>query len=495
MGGKFKYFAKYITARYTGGIMLYAGVVHERLNLIIFNTKQHLLKLLDTLEINVDEENIIDKNNQLIECSCCEERITLDNLGNIMPGSKEFFCDDPTCLAEYISEHYPEPDILKPHELMSTILATAIGKDALNILKKTLFDFHKISDEYNIHLRDSLDANILLIDNGEVLSVSKKLFDKSIFGIGKETLLPIQIRLVNQHRWHKELIRKLKPYLTKEDHEALIIAYTIIRLEDDTIEDLLSLKRIINVRERFEKKYKENGKRIYNMARSRFIEDIIYPSMEICETKTEDKVKRINEGTKIFNEFLGYNPINIYVPTEMSDEGLITEMKLRLLTRNEPIIRIYGRRENWDRIKNICSGYVETYPEYAKHYESYTLGVSHAGCCRIWKEELGDLFEVERDREQQELQKIKMETITNFEIELSALKNTIELNLFKNICKNKGIENGEISKVENEITITINKIFKEKGITLTEDAMKVLLNILIDCMEKTNKVLMQSCNE
>ena len=47
---------------------------------------------------------VVDENNDKVVCTNCNCEITKENLGNIHPGSKLFFCDNPACFAGYVRE-------------------------------------------------------------------------------------------------------------------------------------------------------------------------------------------------------------------------------------------------------------------------------------------------------------------------------------------------------------------------------------------------------
>jgi hypothetical protein len=60
-------------------------LIFKQLNIV---EKDEYFKDQDT------DENIL--------CECCQEPITKENLGNIVPGSRKFYCKEPSCFATYI---------------------------------------------------------------------------------------------------------------------------------------------------------------------------------------------------------------------------------------------------------------------------------------------------------------------------------------------------------------------------------------------------------
>jgi len=74
----------------------------EEIGAVIFNQKQ-IPDLIKTLGLKMKTHYII-MDNEIVQCSSCNTKITDKNLGNIMPGSKKFFCDNPACFSKYVSE-------------------------------------------------------------------------------------------------------------------------------------------------------------------------------------------------------------------------------------------------------------------------------------------------------------------------------------------------------------------------------------------------------
>ena len=84
---------------------MHAGVEESRLNLIVFDDESTLRKLLEGLGLTVSPGGAVRKEERAQHCACCDSGLTVTNLGNIMPGSLQLFCDKPTCLAEYVLQY------------------------------------------------------------------------------------------------------------------------------------------------------------------------------------------------------------------------------------------------------------------------------------------------------------------------------------------------------------------------------------------------------
>jgi len=75
----------------------------EPVNMILFK-KGEEGEVLELLGIQMRDGNIIDESGEAATCYGCGTKMTTHNLGNVMPGSKLIFCDNPACFASYISE-------------------------------------------------------------------------------------------------------------------------------------------------------------------------------------------------------------------------------------------------------------------------------------------------------------------------------------------------------------------------------------------------------
>ncbi len=69
-------------------------------------TESDLSELLSSLDIETDKvglkEYILDSAGERATCECCGSEIYKENVGNIMRGSKHFYCKNPACFANYL---------------------------------------------------------------------------------------------------------------------------------------------------------------------------------------------------------------------------------------------------------------------------------------------------------------------------------------------------------------------------------------------------------
>ena len=77
--------------------------------MIVFDEKQ-LPKILTSFGIQqvVSESDLRtylkDSENKPIKCECCDKVLDINNVGNIMKGSKKFYCKNPSCYSSYLIE-------------------------------------------------------------------------------------------------------------------------------------------------------------------------------------------------------------------------------------------------------------------------------------------------------------------------------------------------------------------------------------------------------
>ena len=80
----------------------------KSLGLVVFRGEEDVPKFKDEYGFEIKSNKYLKKDGKDINCHCCEKPLKTSNLGSILPGSRLFYCDDPTCLAEYVSEHIEE---------------------------------------------------------------------------------------------------------------------------------------------------------------------------------------------------------------------------------------------------------------------------------------------------------------------------------------------------------------------------------------------------
>lgn len=81
----------------------HAGFEADELNIVVFDTEAQLENILKQTGLKVDEnKHVIDPKGEVIKCSSCNEEVTLEHLGHVLPGSYYVYCRNPICIMDYI---------------------------------------------------------------------------------------------------------------------------------------------------------------------------------------------------------------------------------------------------------------------------------------------------------------------------------------------------------------------------------------------------------
>jgi len=72
--------------------------------LISFDIEQ-VDEIVEKVGLKFNKNDYLIDDNKIIKCKCCGHPIKKRNLGNILPGSKIIYCDNPTCFAEYMDDY------------------------------------------------------------------------------------------------------------------------------------------------------------------------------------------------------------------------------------------------------------------------------------------------------------------------------------------------------------------------------------------------------
>lgn len=248
-------------------------------------------------------------------------------------------------------------------------------------LKKILQNF-KLLPEINIDVKianktvniEHSNFNTLIL-NPQTEKYAKDLFEKADFGFGRKDLAPIESEIAYQTLDHRQIIKKIKPYLISQDVGALTCSATVIRLEDKQDKEADTLYK------KLRECYGARGRKIYNMLRSKIyegsniFESIICPFLDIAQSKYPDdpfKVRGI--FTKFFEDILMYYPYGIWInkPKEVKDYQIKVLGRLR---RESLPISVYARGKSCiDTAIEVCKFVIENDSELALEREDYELG-------------------------------------------------------------------------------------------------------------------------
>lgn len=87
---------------------LHAGLEDGTLNLIVFDDTEQLRTMLNTIGFLVGDEGIVTDEGKLVTCSGCGCKLTVDEIGHVMPPN-HFYCNSSVCIMDYYERYgYPE---------------------------------------------------------------------------------------------------------------------------------------------------------------------------------------------------------------------------------------------------------------------------------------------------------------------------------------------------------------------------------------------------
>ena len=79
----------------------------QKVNLVVFDEGQ-LPKILGSFGIKmvVDKSDLKtyleNSDGAPVKCKCCDDILEINNVGNIMRGSHDFYCKNPSCYSNYL---------------------------------------------------------------------------------------------------------------------------------------------------------------------------------------------------------------------------------------------------------------------------------------------------------------------------------------------------------------------------------------------------------
>lgn len=238
--------------------------------------------------------------------------------------------------------------------------------------------------------------NVLLADSEEVQNTASALVHGRAFGIGKRSNAPIQGALVNQASGDKNVIKTLRRYLLPEDNAAIVTAYAIMRLEDGQT-DFTSVETLRRAKDKYFANDTERRQRVYNRCRSGYTRDILYELAMDMEADARPKAEIARAVREAWNTSLALAPLDIYVSADMAEDTVPMLIREKLTQR--PLVRVYARGKKWANIIGHTMLYAQA-NGLRWHQEDHPIGLTRAGCCRLWKPEFGDQWPpIERDLE------------------------------------------------------------------------------------------------
>jgi hypothetical protein len=249
-------------------------------------------------------------------------------------------------------------------------------KKAIEYLKKIISSEKTVQNKYSIDLRNS-NSTVLILDTSTIPDVDS-LFGK--FALVREEKVPHVNSLVSPYRFQGIVLDELRNVLSINDTNAIRMAFASVNTERDG-----NIKKAQQIRNDLIRKYKEKGRRIYNMASSEVFQEFIYPFIQMKDQyRGEEDFPRIYEKhlVGLFDEFLDTNPFSIWVNDLISAEVITSGIIERMVIIKSPYVSIYGRGP--DSIRKIRRGakdFISQYDLFESTEKSYQkLGLDAIQC-------------------------------------------------------------------------------------------------------------------
>lgn len=173
----------------------------------------------------------------------------------------------------------------------------------------------------------------------------------------REESLPYQVI-------HKDLLQDYIEYeeISKSKLESLLLLKEVLSL--DELECILMARRIQIAFEKndkslvdklynqLEKHYPKKGRKVANLIKAGYFDELIIPMIGVCKNLHGDKYKE--KFREFYNNILTFFPTAIFVNSEITEEILEEEIYKRLKLKTIPMIRIHSMgKENIIKVEKV----------------------------------------------------------------------------------------------------------------------------------------------
>ena len=220
----------------------------------------------------------------------------------------------------------------------------------------------------------------------------------------REEKIPHVNSLVSPYKYQGVVLEELRTVLSINDINAIRMAFASVNLERDG-----NIKQAQDLRNDLTEKYKERGRRIYNMASSQVFQNFLYPFIQMRDQyRDEDDYPMVYEThlEQLFNEFIKTNPFSIWVKPNVSAVDVTSSIQERLIIIKSPYVSIYGRgSESIKKIKDGSTEFINHCDLFESSEKSYKkLGLDAVQCVitrkpGITEEDIDELLEGEEETE------------------------------------------------------------------------------------------------
>lgn len=236
-------------------------------------------------------------------------------------------------------------------------IATSLGLSIAvlkKIVKKFIGNTRQQQSQININIENS---NILISKgSGDVINNAEILFQTKKFGMMREEMMASALTMQVESLAHQDDLALLDKVLTPMDYSAIVIVYTVIRLDNAGNSD-----ESREVYHQLISKHKERGRRIYNLMRGGYFEDIIFDvkwEMMFCGARPEaikDKIQRR------FNKIVETSDVAIFVNEYTFPFMLIESINKKLIEKGK--VNIHFREPYYSIVEDSLEMVKKDFPK------------------------------------------------------------------------------------------------------------------------------------
>ena len=240
------------------------------------------------------------------------------------------------------------------------------AKAVLDFVKKSRKSKEELTEKYNFNFRDS-NAIIIMADP-DIIKGIPKVFGE--FGLAREDLVPVETAMALPPAEFKTMLKALKPYIEPREHSACVMAFAIVLFEDTG-----NWKEASKNMKKLHDKFGENGRRIYNMARSDVFQEFVYPAIVVIQDSDEvSQTDKFSLIRKTFYEMLKFNPQSVWVNDRMTEEDILGKITKRLMDKGVEFVRVYARGpDNIQRTDDVAYNFADNFPQFELSTEEYII--------------------------------------------------------------------------------------------------------------------------
>jgi hypothetical protein len=151
------------------------------------------------------------------------------------------------------------------------IIAESLGIN-ISALKKIVKHFIESKKSHPTLSNCNIGGDVYIsTGNGPAVEYASKLFSTGKFGFMREEIMPPEVVMLCEAHEKKDDLEALKGVLASKDHNAIVMAYAIIGMDNLGLSD-----KAKEVYHSLLQKHGERGKRIYNLTRGGYLDDLIF---------------------------------------------------------------------------------------------------------------------------------------------------------------------------------------------------------------------------